>query len=634
MTYYKGRNLDKDFQDMKAHGVDAVEVGIWGIEGTSRAKRVLEAARKHDLKLIIGIPEVAEQAFNFEDEPERAVMMGGAYQGKAIDRFRFPFTPEKHSITIESPVYDSTNCYGNIGRYFMGLTPLRAEVVVKKANFDGKQHLKIVDAKISPQEEHFWNMEFDLTGVEGDLENVVLAVYWISEGTRDYWIFGDAVSMYSEGFRKQLKKEIGKVTDAWKAANNGEFPPEIIAVRYGDECFHISGHMNSDACSYPMWDFSESAIHHFQNTSDFEYPRGVGWTDMFGHEAYAQWMFNFHEVASQSVRIVKKTLKEKGIPNLPVFRNTTRMNVFDVMNDWDGSGQELLAKELDIIHFDPYPVNDKGYDETIIPVDMSYAEGLARRLNKPVIPWMQAHVYGHLQHPAPEHISKMIQQQKQFGADGIMWLGYGYQNSGNTFPLNNPESWKQAKKEHDAFKKGTVPENHAEFAVVRPYTVRSIRGKNLNSADEFLTGYLVEKALLDFEMHYDVFEPFDCSELNQKAFDNYSFILAEAGILNSESLQPLLKHAIPVILLIENAELNPGVNNLLGIENSPSKNKIQPVNETSQFKLKPGTKLIHQINNQPSVWQKENLIVVAKIPESDKQEFATQLLNLVTNSNK
>ena len=214
MTYYKGRNLDKDFQDMKAHGIDAVEVGIWGIEGTTRAKGVIEAARKYDLKLIVGIPEVAEQAFKFEEEPERAVMMGGAYQGKSIDRFRFPFTPEKHLITIEPPVYDSTNCYGNIGRYFMGLTPVRAEAVVKLADFDGEQHLKIVDAKISSQKEHFWNMEFDLTGIEGDLENVVLAVYWISEGTRDYWIFGDAVSLYSAGFKKQLKKENRKVTDA------------------------------------------------------------------------------------------------------------------------------------------------------------------------------------------------------------------------------------------------------------------------------------------------------------------------------------------------------------------------------------------------------------------------------------
>jgi len=628
MTYYEGQNLDNDFQDMKAHGVDAVEVGIWGIEGTSRAKNVLETARKFDLKLIVGIPEVAEQAFNFEEEPERAVMMGGAYQGKAIDRFRFSFTPEKHSITIESPVYDSTNCYGNIGRYFMGLTPVRAEVVVKQANFDGQQHLKIVNANFSPQKEHFWNMEFDLTGIKGDLENVVLAVYWISEGTRDYWIFGDAVSMYSEGFRKQLKKEIRKVTDAWKAVNNGEFPPEIIAVRYGDECFHISGHMNSNACSYPMWDFSESGIQYFKNTSDFEYPRGVGWTDMFGHEAYAQWMFNFHEVAAQSVRIVKETLKEEGIPNLPVFRNTTRMNVFDVMNDWDGSGQQLLANELDIIHFDPYPVNDKGYDETIIPVDMSYAGGLARRLNKPVIPWMQAHVYGHLQHPSPEHISKMIQQQKQFGADGIMWLGYGYQNSGNTFPLNNSESWKQAKEEHMKFRNYKKKLTQADFAVVRPYTARSNRNINFISTDKILTDILLKDVVLKRRLTYDIFEPLDCSYMNSETLNDFSLVIAGIGKINTKTLQPLIESNTKTIVIAKNAEIETNCLKFCGIA-SLGEGSSQRITflDSAIIILDNESKILWEMENRPVIWQKGNLIFITALPdyESDFSEFISNL---------
>ncbi len=152
MTYYNGKDLNEDFRDMKDHGVDAVEVGIWGIEGNSNAKEILNVARKTGMKLIIGIPEVSEQAYKIpQDKVERAVMMGGAYNGKAIDRFRFEFTSRKHSITIESPVYDSTNCYGSIGRYFMGLTPVKAEVVVKLAEYDGEQHLKIIEAKISSQ---------------------------------------------------------------------------------------------------------------------------------------------------------------------------------------------------------------------------------------------------------------------------------------------------------------------------------------------------------------------------------------------------------------------------------------------------------------------------------------------------
>ncbi|HKJ78814.1 MAG TPA: hypothetical protein VKA10_04740, partial [Prolixibacteraceae bacterium] len=556
MTYYKGRDLKQDFKDMKAHGVDAIEVGIWGIQGNSRAKNVLIAARQNNLKLIIGIPEVAEQAFKFENEnPERAVMMGGAYKGKAIDRFRFPFTPKEHSITIESPVYDSTNCYGDIGRYFMGLTPVKAEVVIKQADFDGQQHLQIIDAQIKSQKQHYWNMQFDLTGVKGDLDNVVLAVYWISKGTRDYWIFGDAVSMYSDGFKQQLKQEVKSVVNDWKGANNGVFPPEIIAVRYGDECFHISGHLNSDACSYPMWDFSESAIRHFRNASKMEYPRGVGWTDMFGHESYAKWMYNFHEAAAQSVKIVKETLLKEGIENLPVFRNTTRMNAFDVMNDWDGSGQELLSRQLDILHIDPYPVNANGYNKNIIPRDMSYIEGFSKRFDKPIVPWMQAHVYGHLKHPTPQHISRMMEQQLQFNIQNIMWLGYGYNNSGNTFPSNNAESWKQAKKEHSGFKNATIQKNKADFAVIRPYTARSMRGKNRISADEFLTDYLVEKALFNFNLHYDVFEPLSCNELKPEELKSYSFIVAEIGVLNEKTLQPFILSKVPTILIIAGAEI-------------------------------------------------------------------------------
>jgi hypothetical protein len=247
---------------------------------------------------------------------------------------------------------------------------------------------------------------------------------------------------------------------------------------------------------------------------------------------------------------------------------------------------------------------------------------------------MQAHVYGHLQHPTPDHISKMVQQQKQFGVDGIMWLGYGYQNYGNTFPVNNSESWKQAKKDHKSFKNTNIQKNKTDFALIRPYTVRSVRGKNINSADEFLTDYLVKTALLDLNLHYDVFEPLSCSQLNPEALKDYPLVLAEAGILDKKAIQPFLGNNVPVILLIEDAELNSEVMALLGIEKIFSEKSVQLLDKNLKFKLKRGIKPIHEIKNQPAAWQKENLIVVAKIPESNKLEFATKLLNLVTSSNK
>ena len=43
MTYYDGHNMEEDFKDMKNHGVDAVEVGIWGIEGNSKAAEIFNA---------------------------------------------------------------------------------------------------------------------------------------------------------------------------------------------------------------------------------------------------------------------------------------------------------------------------------------------------------------------------------------------------------------------------------------------------------------------------------------------------------------------------------------------------------------------------------------------------------------
>jgi hypothetical protein len=634
MTYYDGSNLEEDFKDMKNHGVDAIEVGIWGIEGNSRASEVLQVARQTDMKLIIGIPEISEQAFKFpKNKVERAVMMGGAFNGKAIDRFRFAFTPEKHTITIESPVYYSTNCYGNIGRYFMGLKPVNAEVVVKLADYDGKQHLKIIPAKITPQKENFWNMKFDLTDVKGDLENVVLAVFWTSEGTRDHWIFGDAVSLYSEGFKSQLQHEVKKVISAWKDANNGIFPSEIIAIRYGDECFHISGHLNSEDCSYPVWDYSESAIKKFWETFNEEYPRGVGWTDMYGREANARWMYNFHEAAANSVKLVKECLRKEGVDSLPVFRNITRMNVFDLMNDFDGSGLEMLAKELDILQIDPYPVSDKGYIEKIIPRDMTYLEGLARRFNKPLVPWMQAHVYGNLKHPTPEHIAEMMKQQKQFNINSLMWLGYGYNNSGNTFPKKNTKSWQQAKQEHALFRDNKTTIHKPDFAVIRPYTVGSLSGIKDNTADNrFLTDVLLEKAVFQFNLRYDPFEPLSCETLQSNDLQKYPLLIAEIGILNAKTLRPFILSEVPAILIIAGAEFDKQSLKMCGIKKiAPGhKNNATAIKEDFKIVLNNKVEILYQINNQPVAWRKDGIIFIGHLPINNLNDLAIMLLKEIS----
>ena len=48
-------------------------------------------------------------------------MMGGAYEGRAIDRFRFSFDPGPHEILIERPIYHREDVYGDRGHYHIGL---------------------------------------------------------------------------------------------------------------------------------------------------------------------------------------------------------------------------------------------------------------------------------------------------------------------------------------------------------------------------------------------------------------------------------------------------------------------------------------------------------------------------------
>jgi hypothetical protein len=386
-------------------------------------------------------------------------MVGGAYNGKAIDRFRFAFTPEKHSIIIESPIYDKEDCYNTLGHYFPGMhPPIKVEVIVKEKDYDGQQHLQVVEGSIGSQlDEHHWTINFDLTGIKGDLNQVALAVYWISEGTRSYWMFGDAASPGAQSTEDQLVKELKGLIDEWKEANGGTFPQDVITgLRFGDECFHISGHVNSDACSYPMWDYSETTQTTFKLISQEKMPTGKVWLDMFGRDAYAAWMYNYHQLNANLVALLKATLEEEGLTDVKVFRNITRYNVFNELNDHDGSGLDLLSQELDIVHLDPYPVNSSGYREEVIPMDMAYCEGLARRHSKKLIPWLQAHQYwpdrGGLAHPGPDYIRRMIDQHLEYSSEAIMWLGYG-KPPFSTFPLENPESWEEAKNQHQRFVK-------------------------------------------------------------------------------------------------------------------------------------------------------------------------------------
>jgi hypothetical protein len=192
---------------------------------------------------------------------------------------------------------------------------------------------------------------------------------------------------------------------------------------------------------------------------------------------------------------------------LLLFRNTTRMGVFDLANDHDGSGQELLTRNLDIVHLDPYPVHGKTY-EAVIPRDMSYCAGLARRYQRLLIPWMQAHTYGPggLTHVSPQEVKRMADEQWAQGVDSVIWLGWG---RGFTFPKAEPESWQEAIEFHRRLAAGGPPKPQVRLAVLRPYRTRALsslwEGRVRNPADWLLQQFL-EVWAVERGQAYDVFE--------------------------------------------------------------------------------------------------------------------------------
>jgi len=545
-SYQKVASYERDFADMKAHGIGLVDMDARDV---ADAREKLKLARQFGMKYHINLPDITERANLVREagfEPVDALMIGGVYQGKAIDRHLFQFKAGKNTIIIEPPVYNKAFAYtendgstseaglgDRIAHYYPEMTsPVKAEIVVPLKKFDGKQHLKIITAKITEapagskpefdsvtpdmpiasetKNRKLYQVSFDLTGLEAALLNQVgIAVYWPYHGTRKYWLFGRGnVSAAASTTKQTLQKVVQKELAKWTKANNGNFPSDVVvAVRYGDECFYITGHSQTNgsaAVNYPLWDFSAPTINTFhKHAGETEYPRTWGFPEIYGEDAYGWWMYNLHEQTANLVGVVHEEIA-KTAPGLKVFRNTTRMGVFDLSNNLDGSGQELLARKLDIVHLDPYPVVGGEYTDAI-PRDMSYCSGLARRYNKPLVPWMQAHVYGKLQHITPEQVDRMADEQWAQGIDGIIWLGYG-----DTYPNVRPDSWKRAAAFHQKLASGLPPKPQAKLAVLRSYNsmaIASLWGNGqIRNPSDWLLQQFIEVWSVQRKQPYDVFE--------------------------------------------------------------------------------------------------------------------------------
>ena len=556
-------------------GVDAIEAPSWS---TNHCAKVLAALRKYKVKGFTSSGEDTSESVPpgaASGQPfERAVFVGGAYRGKAIDRTLFSFEPKAYDIVVEPPVYsvrqpyttrkkepDGKTVIVKSGHYFGAYIPVGdAEIIVPERPFDGSAHVRIITCKVLPVEpgmkpendtatagmsgqeienRRLVRLKFDLSDCKGlMLDKVGIAVYWASDTEGDGWKKRrrGQFSVFSKHTRKAAYECGAWRAKLWALANGGVFPSnDIVAMRFGDECFNLTGWLDCAAASFPIWGFSPSGRAAFAVAAPkgAVQPRTWGYPEIYGAEAYGVALYSYHKACAELTRAFVKGVRSVA-PSIKVFRNTTRGDAWCEQNDHDGSGQELLARELDFIHLDPYP-RSKAYNEECIPFDMGYMSGLARRLGKPIIPWMQAHAYAPcgLGNITPADMKHMWEQHLPFAPDGMMWLGFdmkpGKSDCEMTFPNGAPESWAYAKElfaEVHAAGRADCPQAAArrvgdnapyhkpvaKLAVLRPYSVRAIccaqgAGWNgwRNPADRILGAY-VRAWSVDNGLLYDVFE--------------------------------------------------------------------------------------------------------------------------------
>lgn len=572
-TYREVRSLDKDIEDLKEHGVGLISCDASSV---NEAKNLLSVARRTGMKYHISIPDITDRSDivrGYDLEPYPAELIGGAFRGMAIDRHVFSFEPEYHEIIVEPPVYNPGFAYtegsGGTGRpldteriahYLPDIgEPSSCEVVVPLRPFDGEQHLEIIRGRVSsappgstPEvdtvspdmmdsreavDRGLYKVSFDLGGLDGAmLDSVGLALHWNYDGTGKYWVFGHGnVSAWAESTREALREMVRRELAVWIEANDGFFPHDVIlALRFGDECFYITGHLRSPSVSYPLWDYSELSIDEFRKgAGPIEHPRTWGFPEIYGEYSYSWWLYLLHRSCAGLCGIVREEIEHLAA-GLLLFRNQTRMGVFDLSNDHDGSGQELLTQNLDVVHLDPYPVRAAGYGDDI-PRDMGYCAGLARRYNRILIPWMQAHTYGGyggIQHVSPEDVERMGKEQRTHGVDAIIWLGYGF-----SFPELRPDSWDRAAIFHGELDNSPPQRPLSRLAVVRTYAkwaVSSLCGDRVRNPADWMLQQMLHVWSVEEGLPYDVFEvPPGMNSRERKALED-SISVYEFAVSNDE----------------------------------------------------------------------------------------------------
>jgi hypothetical protein len=570
---------EKCFRDMKEHGIDGVEITPFPDE----QKTFLEIARKVGLKLAISVLDISDDdVLKAGLKPEYAVAIGGSYRNLAIDSHTFAFEPGAHAIDIGLPVcyapYDAARGYylssnKTFGRYINGISTsnvVRAEIIVPKQAFDGHQHLVVLPAEVAAKDEETVNVKFQLNGSEGDISRVMIAVYW--QVSR--------VSPAAESTKKAAALALANEMKAWALANGGTFPHDIIkAIRWGDETFLWTGFIHSPVCSIPLYDYSASGVASFRafNQQD-EYPRCWAYPEIYGVNAYRDWLYAFHCEVAQLVKTVVDEAHKQS-PDIKIFRNITRFNpsAFATLNnDHDGCSTQLLTQAFDMINPDPYPVSATGdsqacnsdrnprlgYIDSIIPLEGNYLGGLAHRLGKPYMPWLQAHTFARdLMHPSPEEAERMVRQTMEYRPDSVMWLAYGHEGDphfslGPTVPRPRADTWARMGELNRRMENEITPDTRVrKTALVRFYAERAlVEPRRVELHDRFLTERIMSALTMDMNELFDVFEYYRRDQLECAKLAQYDTVLFCVRDLEDFPFAQLISHKVPARIICSDSK--------------------------------------------------------------------------------
>ena len=633
--------VEKDFRDMKDHGIEGVEINmfpsIWVGDEIDPAE-ALRCARKYGLQLAFTIENItlrADRVAAHGITPTPSVMIGGSYQGQGIDWHRFSFTPAKHDIAITKPVLGSDWTSGEVDppEYnSLILPPHRAEVVVKEKDYDGSQHLRIIPASLELKSNLACRMRFDLTGVRGDLDNVMLAVYWRMRGPLEqpqaFNYLGNTASPHASGTAKGLRAQIQHELARWSEANGGTFPDDVVkGIRVGDEDYFqtVPNGPANPAQSVPLWDYSDEAIAAFKklNPNDV-YPRHWGYPEAFGEKAYADWMWSLHSACAGLLRTTKQTLRDENLGSLKIWRNITRCNSFYCGNDLGGTSLDMAARELDIVCADPYPANDRGYNGGHIPSDMGYVAGVARRHGKELMPWMQGH---EAHNPKPEHLELIYKQHVEHEPTRIMYLGYGNLErppigTVATFPIGNRKSWELSRGLNQEFQNRTPQQIKAGVVAVRDYQVRSLNGFGREDClDRLFAGTLSELSAR-FKSHYDPIETRSLTELNWIELQRYAVVVvALPRVVPAHCWQAFAKLPGKCILFASDCETLGADRGITGVQSSQeivTGGEVETVEgprlaslTTRCVEVGPEVQALGTHNRKTCIWKKRSLVFVA-----------------------